>query len=101
MKYRLLGKEGLLTFGPYPEVRLTEARDKRDDARRKLRENIDPSGARKKAKEAAEREKAEQAKPVPSMSLLAPGSSCRSPSWPLSMLTTSSPALSATSFRRN
>ncbi|HUD28521.1 MAG TPA: integrase arm-type DNA-binding domain-containing protein, partial [Novosphingobium sp.] len=65
MKYRLFGKEGLLTFGPYPEIKLSEARDKRDDARRKLRDNIDPSGARKKAREAAEREKAEQAKLVP------------------------------------
>jgi len=37
MKFRLHGKEKLLTFGPYPDVKLTEARDKRDEARRKIR----------------------------------------------------------------
>jgi len=32
MKFRLHGKEKLLTFGPYLDVKLTEARDKRDEA---------------------------------------------------------------------
>ena len=64
MKFRLHGKEKLLTFGPYPEVKLAEARERRDAARRQLREHDDPSGARKRAQEAREAEKAEQAKLV-------------------------------------
>ena len=62
MKFRLHGKEKLLTFGPYPDVKLSDARDRRDEARRLIRDNIDPSGARKRAQEAKEQEKAEQAK---------------------------------------
>jgi integrase len=42
MKYRFLGKEKVLTFGPYPEVKLGEARDKRDAARALLRDGRDP-----------------------------------------------------------
>ncbi|PZP85880.1 MAG: hypothetical protein DI582_04610 [Azospirillum brasilense] len=42
-KYRMLGKEKKLTFGPYPLITLKEARQKRDDAKRKLLEGIDPS----------------------------------------------------------
>lgn len=64
MKFRMHGKEKLLTFGPYPEVKLTEARDKRDAARRKIREHVDPSGARKRAQEEKEQQKAEEAKLV-------------------------------------
>jgi hypothetical protein len=33
MKYRHGGREGLLSFGPYPEVTLAKAREKRDAAR--------------------------------------------------------------------
>ena len=62
MKFRLHGKEKLLTFGPYPDVKLGEARDRRDAARRQIREHIDPSGARKRAQEAKEIALAEQAK---------------------------------------
>lgn len=62
MKFRLHGVEKLLTFGPYPEVKLSEARERRDEARRQIRENIDPSGARKRAREAKEQERAEEAK---------------------------------------
>ena len=64
MKFRLDGKEKLLTFGTYPDMKLSEARDKRDAARRSIRENIDPSGARRRAQEEREREAAEQAKLV-------------------------------------
>ncbi|WBO22000.1 tyrosine-type recombinase/integrase [Sphingomonas abietis] len=42
MKYRFGQKERRLMFGPYPEVSLSEARDKRDAARRLLRDDIDP-----------------------------------------------------------
>lgn len=42
LKYRFNGKERRLTFGLWPEVSLAEARERRDDARRLLRENKDP-----------------------------------------------------------
>lgn len=54
MKYRFAGKEKRLSFGPYPDVSLTAARDARDTARRLLREGIDP-GAEKKRAATAER----------------------------------------------
>ena len=53
-KYRYGGKEKQLTFGSYPEVSLREARHKRDDARRMLREGEDP-GVEKKRREARRR----------------------------------------------
>ncbi|HYD12856.1 MAG TPA: integrase arm-type DNA-binding domain-containing protein [Allosphingosinicella sp.] len=43
MKYRFAGKERRLSFGPYPEVSLAEARQKRDEARRLLRDHRDPA----------------------------------------------------------
>lgn len=57
MKFTLDGKEKLLTFGPYPDVRLSEARERRDEVRRQLREGHDPSGARKRAEAAREAER--------------------------------------------
>jgi len=50
MKYRFDGKEKLLSFGVYPEVSLKEARDKRDDARKQIKNGIDPSAEKKLAK---------------------------------------------------
>jgi integrase len=62
MKFQLHKKEKLLTFGPYPEVSLSEARSRRDDARRDLREHKDPSGVRRRAQEAeAEAKRAKDA----------------------------------------
>ncbi|TCP36520.1 integrase arm-type DNA-binding domain-containing protein [Sphingomonas sp. BK235] len=58
MKFKVSGSEKLLTFGTYPGVKLTEARDKRDDARKQLRDGSDPSGVRRKAEEAREAERA-------------------------------------------
>jgi integrase len=43
LKYRFAGKEKRLTFGRYPEVSLAEAREKRDQARRLLRDMRDPA----------------------------------------------------------
>lgn len=43
LKYRFGKKEKLLTFGSYPEVSLAEARDKREAAKRMLREGRDPA----------------------------------------------------------
>ena len=61
MKFRLHGQEKLLTFGPYPDVKLSEARAKRDEARQRIRNGEDPSGARKRAQEAKEQERFEEA----------------------------------------
>lgn len=50
MKYRFAGKEKRIAFGPYPLIKLSEARRKCDDARRQLIEAIDPSEQRKARK---------------------------------------------------
>lgn len=42
LKYRYGGKEKTLALGVYPEVSLREARDRRDDARKVLRDGKDP-----------------------------------------------------------
>ncbi len=47
LKYRVAGREKLLSLGTYPEVGLKEARDKRDAARKLLAAGIDPGLARK------------------------------------------------------
>ncbi len=52
LKYRFEGREKLLALGVYPEVSLREARDKRDDARRLLRNHVDP-GAKRRAEQSA------------------------------------------------
>src|SRR3954453_12085949 len=45
-RYRLRGVEKLLTLGAYPDVTLKRAREKRDDARRLVADEIDPSAKR-------------------------------------------------------
>lgn len=52
-KYRHAGKEKLLTFGLFPDVSLSEARDRRDAARALVRSGKDPSVEAEKAKQAA------------------------------------------------
>jgi hypothetical protein len=42
MKYRWEGREKTLTFGLYPDVKLAAARDRADEARRMLRDGVDP-----------------------------------------------------------
>ena len=49
-KYRFGDKERRIVFGAYPEVSLAEAREKRDEARRLLRDNRDPAVEARKAK---------------------------------------------------
>ena len=51
-KYRVGGKEKLMALGMFPDVSLTEARDVRDAARKKLAKDIDPMAERKTAKRA-------------------------------------------------
>lgn len=43
MRYRFAGKENTLTFGPYPDISLAEARRWRDDAKAVLREGKNPA----------------------------------------------------------
>jgi len=51
MKYPYAGKERLLALGVYPEVSLTEARQRREDARTLLRDGKDPGAERVAVKE--------------------------------------------------
>jgi len=51
-KYRIAGREKLISFGRYPEVSLKRAREKRDEARALMVDGKDPSEARKQAKRA-------------------------------------------------
>ncbi|WP_028211551.1 tyrosine-type recombinase/integrase [Paraburkholderia mimosarum] len=52
-KYRIGGKEKSLALGMYPQVSLSDARRRRDEAREKLAASIDPSEAKKSDKRAA------------------------------------------------
>lgn len=47
MKYYYLGKEKLLAFGKYPLITLAEARERRDEAKRLIAANKDPSSVKK------------------------------------------------------
>ncbi len=47
LKYRFNGKEKRISFGVYPEVTLSNARDRRHEARKQLANGIDPSQDRK------------------------------------------------------
>ncbi|WP_341675228.1 integrase arm-type DNA-binding domain-containing protein [Niveibacterium sp. SC-1] len=51
-KYRFEGKEKLLAHGSYPEISLSEARSRRDEARTLLARGIDPAENRKAQKAA-------------------------------------------------
>lgn len=47
LKYRIGGKEKVLSFGTYPEISLKEAREKRDQAKKQLAQGLDPSQEKK------------------------------------------------------
>jgi len=51
-KYRFGGKEKLLSLGVYPDVGLKQAREKRDEARKLVAANINPSAERQAARAA-------------------------------------------------
>jgi integrase len=53
MKYRIEGREKLLSIGSYPAVPLAKARERRDAARKALAEGADPSALKKQAREDA------------------------------------------------
>lgn len=50
LKYRFAGKEKLLALGVYPEVSLAKARTRRDEARKRLQDDRDPSAERQAEK---------------------------------------------------
>ena len=52
-KYRIDGREKLLSFGVYPDVPLKLARDRREAARQQLAAGIDP-GRKRKAEKVAQ-----------------------------------------------
>ncbi len=52
-KYRFAGKEKLISFGTYPEVSLSDAREKRLAARKQVAADIDPSQVRRAQQQSA------------------------------------------------
>jgi hypothetical protein len=52
LKYKHGGVEKLISLGIYPDVKLKDARDKRDEARRLIAANVDPSAKRRAEKSA-------------------------------------------------
>lgn len=52
-RYRFLGKQKTLHLGGWPTISLADARVRRDDARKKLAEGIDPALEKKRARIAA------------------------------------------------
>ena len=61
LKYRFEGKQKTLSFGVWPEVTLTQARDKRVEAKKKIKTGIDPiKGKFTQAKHENERGREEQ-----------------------------------------
>jgi hypothetical protein len=59
-KYRFERREKLMSYGKYPDVSLSRARERHDEARRLLSEGFDPMAVRKTEK-AALKEKSEHA----------------------------------------
>jgi hypothetical protein len=53
IKYRFQGKEKLLSVGSYPEISLSDARVKKDEARKQIANGIDPGAAKKAVKQSA------------------------------------------------
>ncbi len=52
IKYRMLGVEKSLSLGVYPDITLTEARERREQARKLLANGGDPSAIKQAAKQA-------------------------------------------------
>ncbi|RDS79903.1 DUF4102 domain-containing protein [Dyella monticola] len=50
LKYRVDGREKRLALGGYPDTSLSEARERRDEARKLIAQGIDPSAERQEAK---------------------------------------------------
>lgn len=54
LKYRFGGKEKLLAIGVYPDLSLAEAREKREEAKKRIANGIDPSVFKKTTKRSAQ-----------------------------------------------
>ena len=52
MQYRFAGKQKLLSFGSYPSITLTDARQRREDARKLLANGVDPLEVKRAQKKA-------------------------------------------------
>jgi integrase len=52
LKYRMRGREKLISLGAYPDVGLKRAREKRDEARELIADGIDPSAVRQERRSA-------------------------------------------------
>src|SRR5665213_3468586 len=52
-KFRFAGKENSLSFGPYPDVPIEVARDRAGEARKALRNGVNPAAVKREAREAA------------------------------------------------
>ena len=50
LKYRYFGKENRLAIGVYPRISLAEARERREQAKKALDNNINPSVSKKEQK---------------------------------------------------
>lgn len=57
-KYRFEGKERLMSFGSYPEISLSDAREKREKTRKQVANGVDPCVARKAQKEISKEQNA-------------------------------------------
>ncbi len=53
MKYRYARKEKVLSLGVYPDVSLKDARERRDEARKLLSNDVDPNNIKKQTKQLA------------------------------------------------
>ena len=51
LKYRISGKEKLLSIGKYPEISLVEAREAAENARRMIAQGQDPAAMKQQAKQ--------------------------------------------------
>jgi len=58
LKFRFAGKEKRLSLGVYPDISLKDARERRDEARKLLANDVDPSEHRKAKKSAKEERQA-------------------------------------------
>jgi hypothetical protein len=60
-RYRIHGREKLISLGAYPDVKLAEAREKRSEMRRLVAKGIDPSEKR----QAEKRPRPTRSRPLP------------------------------------
>jgi integrase len=79
LKYRISGKEKLLAIGVYPDVTLSEARDRREQARKLLANGGDPSATKQASKRA--QQKTQQVTENTFRSLAAELHKVKSPMW--------------------